>query len=98
MTLSAALSFFLAFYLRLVHRAQGAELAPDTPTADIDDDDPEMGHFSPWSWWPLILAGGIALAFAGIAIGFWLVFIAAPITLIAIVGWTFEHYRGNFAR
>ncbi|TPX02876.1 cytochrome c oxidase subunit 4, partial [Schumannella luteola] len=75
MTLSAILAFFLAFYLGRTHSAQGGELAQDSLTADIDDDDPELGHFSPWSWWPLTLGGALALVFLGLAVGPWISFI-----------------------
>ena len=98
MTLSAILSFFLAFYLGRVHSAQGGELPQDTATADIDDDDPEVGHFSPWSWWPFVLGAALAVVFLGLAVGPWISFIGGPIVLIAIVGWNYEYYRNNFAR
>jgi hypothetical protein len=98
MGLSAVLSFFVAFYLNRVHKAQGGELPQDVLTADIDDDDPELGHFSPWSWWPLVLGGALALVFLGLAVGVWVAFIGAPLVLIAIVGWNYEYYRNNFAR
>ncbi len=92
------LSAFIAFYLGRVHRAQGAELPEDRLDANIDDGDPEIGHFSPWSWWPMVLALGLAFMFLGFAVGIWLAFIGAPIVLIAIVGWQYEYYRNFFAR
>lgn len=98
LALSSVLSTFIAFYLQITHRAQGGELPEDTLTANIDDGDPELGQFSPWSWWPLILGAGLALMFLGLAAGIWIVFIGAPITLIAVIGWNFEYYRNNFAR
>ena len=45
-----------------------------------------------------MLAGGAALGFLGLAIGFWITFIAVPIVVVALVGWVYEYYRGNFAR
>ena len=96
--LAAMLSAFIAFYLGRVHKAQGAELPEDRLDANIDDGDAELGFFSPWSWWPVLLAAGVALTFLGIAIGFWLAFFAAPVALIALTGWVYEYYRGNFAR
>ncbi|MFB2598525.1 cytochrome c oxidase subunit 4 [Herbiconiux sp. P17] len=96
--LAAILSAFLAFYLGRVHKAQGAELPEDRLDSNIDDGDPEMGFYSPWSWWPIILAGGGALMVLGLAVGFWISFIAGALLLIAIVGWVFEYYRGYFAR
>ena len=88
----------IAFYVGRVHSAQGGELPEDVLTSDIDDGDPELGFFSPWSWWPMVLAAGAALAMLGLAIGFWIAFIAVPIVVVALVGWVFEYYRGNFAR
>ena len=98
LTLTAVLSAFIAFYLGRVHSAQGAELPEDRLDANIDDGDAELGFFSPWSWWPIVLAGGAALGFLGLAIGFWITFIAIPIVVISLVGWVYEYYRGNFAR
>jgi hypothetical protein len=97
-SLCTVLFAFIAFYLGRVHSAQGAELPEDRLDANIDDGDAELGFFSPWSWWPIIMAGGAALAFLGLAIGFWIAFIAIPIVVIALVGWVYEYYRGNFAR
>ncbi|GAA1783832.1 cytochrome c oxidase subunit 4 [Agromyces lapidis] len=97
-SLSAILSGFIAFYLGRVHKAQGAELPEDRLDANIDDGDAELGFFSPWSWWPIMLAGAAALLFLGLAVGFWISFIAVGIGLISLVGWVYEYYRGNFAR
>lgn len=97
LALSAILSLFLGFYLNRVHRHQGGELPEDILSANIDDGDPELGHFSPWSWWPIIMAGGGALMMLGLSVGFWLSFIAAPLLLVAVIGWTYEYYRGYHA-
>ena len=98
LTLTTVLAAFIAFYLGRVHSAQGAELPEDRLDANIDDGDAELGFFSPWSWWPIMLAAAAALAFLGLAIGFWIAFIAVPLFVISIVGWVYEYYRGNFAR
>ena len=96
--LTGALSVLITFYLARLYKAQGGELAEDRPDANIDDGDAEQGHFSPWSWWPLVLAGGAALTFLGVAIGPWIAFIGAAILIVALVGWVYEYYRGYFAR
>jgi hypothetical protein len=96
--LTGVLAVLIAFYLGRVHRSQGGELAEDRLDADIDDGDAEQGHFSPWSWWPIVLASGAALTILGIAIGLWISFIGASILIVALVGWVFEYYRGYFAR
>ena len=53
---TSLMSALIAFYIGRVHKAQGGDLPEDTLTADIDDGDPELGEFSPWSWWPIVLA------------------------------------------
>jgi hypothetical protein len=96
--LSAILSLLIAFFLTMTHRAQGGELPEDRLDAEIDDGDPEVGFFSPWSWWPMVLALGTALAFLGFAVGIWITFIGVPIALLAVIGWYYEYYRNYFAR
>jgi hypothetical protein len=88
---------FIAWYLDRVHKAQGGELPEDVLTADIDDGDPELGHFSPWSWWPIVLAFAAGVALVGLAVGTWMVPIGFAIFLVAIVGWVYEYYRGYLA-
>lgn len=88
----------IAFYVGRVHKAQGGELPEDILTSDIDDGDPELGEFSPWSWWPIVLAFSAALGMMGLAIGVWLFPIGLGVFMVAIVGWVYEYYRGYFAR
>lgn len=95
--LTGVLSALIAFYLQR-NSAQEAELPEDRLDANIDDGDPEIGQFSPWSWWPLVLGSSTALVFLGIAIGPWIAFIGVAILLVAIIGWVYEYYRGYFAR
>ncbi|WP_298742529.1 cytochrome c oxidase subunit 4 [uncultured Microbacterium sp.] len=95
---TAFMAMLIAFYVARVHQAQGGELPEDTLTADIDDADPEMGEFSPWSWWPLVLAFSAALAILGLAVGTFLLPIGFAVFIVAIVGWVYEYYRGYFAR
>lgn len=97
-SLTAILSALIAFYLGRTHSSQGGELPEDRLNANIDDGDAEQGFFSPWSWWPIMLAGGSALLFLGIAVGVWIAAIGAALTLVSLVGWMYEYYRGNFGR
>lgn len=94
----AIMAAFIAFYLMRVSKAQGGVLPEDVLSADIDDGEPEVGEFSPWSWWPIVLAGAGAFAAVGFAVGTWLIPVALGIFAVAIVGWVFEYYRGHFAR
>lgn len=98
LALSAALGAFLAFYLGKTYKAQGGELPEDRADASIEDGDSELGHYSPWSWWPMVLAASLAVTFLGLAAGLWIIFIGVPLVIVALVGWIFEYYRGNFAR
>ena len=95
---TAFMAALIAFYIQRVHVAQRGELPEDVLTADIDDGDPEMGEFSPWSWWPIVLAFSAGLAFIGLAVGAWMVPIGLGVFAVAIVGWVYEYYRGYFAR
>ncbi len=96
--LSGVLSVFIAFYLQVQNKNQGGVLPEDRLDAEIDDGDPELGYFSPWSWWPVFLAGGAALAMVGMAAGVWVALYALPLVLVGLVGWTYEYYRGYFGR
>ena len=96
--LTGVLAVFVAFYLSRSHRSQGGVLPEDRLDASIDDGDPEMGFFSPWSWWPIVLAGAVSLAFLGLAIGPWIIACSGGLVVIALVGWTYEYYRGYFGR
>lgn len=95
--LVAVMALFIGFYLNRSFQSQGGPLPEDRLDASIDDGDPELGHFSPWSWWPLILGLSAALGFLGLAVGVWIFFIAAAVFIIAIIGWVYEYYRGFFA-
>lgn len=96
--LVAVMSVFIGFYLNRSLHAQGGTLPEDRLDASIDDGDPELGFFSPWSWWPLLLGATAALAFLGLAVGWWIFIIAVAFFVVVIVGWVYEYYRGFFAR
>lgn len=98
LTFTGLMGALIAFYVGRVHKAQGGELPEDVLTSDIDDGDPELGEFSPWSWWPIVLAFSASLAIMGLAVGVWLFPIGLGVFVIAIVGWVYEYYRGYFAR
>lgn len=98
--LATGLSAMIAYYLGLVKKNQGGELHEDREESDIDDGDPEIGEFAPWSWWPIALAGAASLFVLGFTLNgnFFLVFFAIPALIVTVVGWTYEHYRGYHAR
>lgn len=90
------MSGFIAFYLSKTAKVQGA-VPEDRLDANIEDGEAEIGFFAPWSWWPFFLGLFGATAFASLAVGWWLFFIAFPLALVAIIGFVFEHSRGHFA-
>jgi ribose/xylose/arabinose/galactoside ABC-type transport system permease subunit len=96
--LSGGLVALIAFYLQVQFKNQGGVLPEDRLDAEIDDGDPELGFYSPWSWWPLMLAAGAGIAMVGLSVGIWVALYGLPLILIALVGWTYEYYRGYFAR
>ncbi|WP_127128003.1 cytochrome c oxidase subunit 4 [Georgenia sp. SYP-B2076] len=69
----------------------------DNPTANIEDRAGEVGVFSPHSWWPLVLGLGAALAFAGLALGYWVTGLGVLVAVIGLVGQLFEFSRGQHA-
>ncbi len=92
--LAFGLSIMIGFYLAFTARRVDAG-AQDDMEADVADEAGEVGFFSPHSWQPLALGFGGALAFLGIAVGWWAVYFSAPILLIGLFGWVFEYYRGE---
>ena len=95
MLLTSIFGAFLAVYLNIRYKKQGGELPEDIDHSVIDDGDPEIGFYSPWSWWPVTLAAALALVVIGIAVGFWIAFYAIPLVVIGLVGHTLEYSRGN---
>ncbi|MGQ1840019.1 cytochrome c oxidase subunit 4 [Kocuria turfanensis] len=92
-----AMSFMLAVYLWLVDRNTGGVLPEDKLDGEIVESAGEYGHFSPWSWWPLLLGIGCALAFLSLAIDWWMLMLAAPVVVVALLGLIFEYSRGDHA-
>jgi len=94
--LCAALSALIGFYLW----ETGRKLDPrpeDDPTALISAAEGEYGFFSPYSWWPLALAASAAVVFLGLAVGWWLFIIGLCLATLALIGWTYENFRGEHA-
>jgi len=69
----------------------------DRLDANIDEADPEYGFFSPHSWWPLVVGFATVLVVFGLIFAVWLLVLGVVSLLIALVGWLFEYYRGEFA-
>jgi hypothetical protein len=82
----------------LAYTARHIDARPeDDAFGEIAEGAGELGEFAPYSWWPLAAAGGGALLFAGLAVGWWLMVIGAGVGALGLVGWVFEFYRGEHA-
>lgn len=69
----------------------------DDPHGEIEQGAGDQGVYSPWSWWPLVIAAGAAIGFLGLAVGWWLLYLSAAVAVIGLVGWVFEFSRGQHA-
>ncbi|MGW6460778.1 cytochrome c oxidase subunit 4 [Streptomyces sp. NPDC055078] len=92
--LAFGLSVMVGYYLAFTARRVDA-MAQDNKEADVADEAGEVGFFAPHSWQPLLLGTGGALAFLGVALGWWLLYFSAPLILVGLFGWVFEYYRGE---
>lgn len=96
LALSAGFGLMLAGYFAVTDRK--LDLSPsDKPDGEINEISGEVGFFSPHSWSPLWLAGAISILALGLAVGWWIVFVAAPLVCIAVVIWVFEYFSGEHA-
>ncbi|MCA0336552.1 MAG: cytochrome c oxidase subunit 4 [Actinobacteria bacterium] len=87
------LGFMLAFFLWRT-RVKHAQDPSDNPVGEIDEISGDYGFFSPYSWWPLWLALAASVCFLGLAVGWWVFIIGAFVGVPALIGWTYEYWRG----
>ncbi|WP_300343008.1 cytochrome c oxidase subunit 4 [Nesterenkonia sp.] len=95
--LAAGLGFMLWFYLRATDKNAKEAMDGDNPEGDISDMTGNYGEFYPWSWWPLGLGFSLAFAVFGLAIDWWVVFIALIPVVFFISGWALEGNRKTYA-
>lgn len=67
----------------------------DDPGGRVEAAAGEIGEFAPHSWWPLVLGIGVAIVFAGVAIGWWICVVGAVVGVIGLVGLLFEFSAGQ---
>ncbi|MBE7371883.1 cytochrome c oxidase subunit 4 [Dermacoccus barathri] len=96
LALSAGFGLMIAGYFTMTDRKMDLDPS-DKPEGEINEVSGEVGFFSPYSWWPLWLAASISLLALGLAVGWWIVFVAAPLVALAVVGWVFEYFSGEHA-
>ncbi|WP_226344910.1 cytochrome c oxidase subunit 4 [Agilicoccus flavus] len=96
LALLAVMSGMIGVYIRATGKR--LDVSPsDVPDGDIDQAAGDYGFFSPYSWWPLPLGLAALMLFLGLAIGWWVFVVGAIFGIVALVGWAFEYFTGDFA-
>ena len=96
LALCGGLAFLVGFYV--LFTAKRVYPRPeDREDGEIDEADPEYGFYSPHSWWPLVMGFATFIIVLGLIFAVWVVALGVLFLLIALVGWLFEYYRGDFA-
>ena len=94
LTLTGGLTLIVGTYFRFVARRL-EERPEDNPEAEVSDGAGDVGFFSPGSYWPIFLAGTVALTGLGLAIyQWWLIVLGMIALIIAICGLVFEYHAG----
>lgn len=97
LALCGGLAFLVAFYV--LYTAKRVEGMPeDRLDGEIEEADPEYGFYSPHSWWPLFLGFATFVVVLGLIFAVWMVVLGVTLLGLALVGWMFEYYRGDFAQ
>ena len=97
LALSGGLAVIVGFYV--LFTAKRVYPRPeDRMDGEIDQADPEYGFFSPHSWWPLFIGLGAFIIALGLIFAVWVIVVGLTALLLALVGWLFEYYRGDFAK
>jgi hypothetical protein len=96
LALAVGLAFLTGFYVLFTGRRLPVRPEDDTE-GEVDEGVGELGFFSPHSWWPLFVGLAAALAAIGVAIGWWMFLIGMLCLVLAVIGFVFEYYRGNYA-
>jgi len=96
MPLLGGLTAMIGAYLALTARRIDAR-PEDDENGEIADGAGDMGVYAPWSWWPLVLGAAAATGFLGLAVGWWILYMAFLLAIVGLVGWVFEFSRGQHA-
>lgn len=94
---TACMCFMLAVYFTLVLRSTKAVLPEDDLEGEIFQASGDYGHFSPWSWWPLLIGAACTIVVLGLAIDWWIVGLAVPLSIAGLLGLVYEYSTGDHA-
>ena len=94
LTLTGGLCLIVGTYFRFVARRL-EERPEDNPEAEVSDGAGDVGFFSPGSYWPITVAGGVAATGFGLAFyQWWLIVLGVIGLIIAVCGLVFEYHAG----
>lgn len=94
--LSGGMFIMVGVYFKMLEKRHGVRPEDDNE-ADISQLAGDQGVYAPWSWWPLVLGLGAALAFLALAAGWWIMVPAVVVGIVGLVGWVFEFSTGRHA-
>lgn len=93
---TAVMCLFLWCFLSFTYKKH-----PDMPNENLDgeiaDAAGDYGFYSPWSWWPIFIGLTCTVLVVGLAIDWWIVLLALPLAIVAVIGWVYEYSRGDHA-
>lgn len=96
LVMTTLLALLVTFYLGF-HATRMEPRPEDRKDGEIADGAGELGFFPPYSWWPLWAALTLGVMVFGLAMAaWWLFIIGAVVGVVALCGWIFEYYRGEF--
>ena len=96
LVLTFGLGAMIAFYFMLLSR----RIPPrpeDRMEGEVEELAGEYGFFSPHSWWPLAAASAVGVVFLGLVFAWFIFVIGLALVAIAVIGWIFEYYRGEYS-
>lgn len=93
--LTGGLCLIIGTFFEFVSRRLEQPRPEDNPQAEVSDGAGEVGFFSPGSYWPITVAGAVALTGFGLALWqWWLIVLAGIFLIIAVCGLVFEYHAG----
>ncbi|OYN95797.1 cytochrome c oxidase subunit 4 [Enemella evansiae] len=69
----------------------------DRSDGDVVEGAGDIGFFPPRSLWPFIAAVTAGLVFLGPVFGWWLTALGVGFGALAVAGWVYEYYRGDYS-
>ncbi|KRB76019.1 cytochrome C oxidase subunit IV [Nocardioides sp. Root190] len=88
----------MVFAYIYVHAAKMDARPEDRKDGEIAEGAGELGFFPPYSWWPFWCSATLGIIVLAVAVlAWWLMIIGFVLGALAVSGWIFEYYRGEYA-